>query len=96
MIGVFALEACSVLPSASPSSPEGWEKGWEESLVPPLGWQPAGSGPKASLIPSLSSPQSKRARGAAEGAGAEGRSDPAGGDQEAEGAAQQNGEGEEH
>lgn len=72
VIGVFSLEACSVLPSASPSSPEGWERDWEESLVPPLGWQPAPVGPKECLIPSFSSRQSKRTRGAAQGAGAEG------------------------
>lgn len=44
VIGVFFLVACSVLPSASPSSLEGWERDWEKSLVPPLGWQPAPGG----------------------------------------------------
>lgn len=44
VIGVFSLVASSVLPSASPSSLEGWERDWEKSLVPPLGWQPAPGG----------------------------------------------------
>lgn len=70
-MGALSLKGHPVLQPASPSYSVGWEKGWEESLTPPLGCQCAGMNHQDRLILSLSSPQSKRSRGTAEGAGAE-------------------------
>jgi len=91
-MGALSLTARSVLQPPSPSCyAAGWEKGWEGSLSPL-----SGVSHQERLILSLSSPQSKCSRGTAEGAGAESWPNAPGGDQEAEGAAEQNGEGEEH